>query len=176
MMPNFGRAPGGSGVIPSPVHRNAEGFGLRPREMLPAEGQRDDPSNAATRHGRCLGSLPATPRDRTSFDGARAVGNASMPDRHVAHASPSVLVTLASSICIIPGAVRIGILGWGSLLWEGGAEFDQWHHPAVRRSHSQARVLADFPKPPWRLDSGHRRGACSICIFAKGQLQPTSAG
>jgi hypothetical protein len=25
--------------------------------------------------------------------------------------------------------VRIAILGWGSLLWEGGAEFDQWHGP-----------------------------------------------
>ena len=25
--------------------------------------------------------------------------------------------------------MRIAILGWGSLLWEGGAEFDQWHDP-----------------------------------------------
>lgn len=25
--------------------------------------------------------------------------------------------------------VRIGILGWGSLLWEGGPEFDTWHRP-----------------------------------------------
>lgn len=24
---------------------------------------------------------------------------------------------------------RIGILGWGSLLWEGGVEFDGWHGP-----------------------------------------------
>lgn len=23
--------------------------------------------------------------------------------------------------------MRIGILGWGSLLWEGGLEFDRWH-------------------------------------------------
>jgi hypothetical protein len=22
---------------------------------------------------------------------------------------------------------KIAILGWGSLLWEGGAEFDRWH-------------------------------------------------
>jgi hypothetical protein len=22
---------------------------------------------------------------------------------------------------------RIAILAWGSLLWEGGAEFDRWH-------------------------------------------------
>jgi hypothetical protein len=25
--------------------------------------------------------------------------------------------------------MRIAILGWGSLLWEGGAEFDKWHDP-----------------------------------------------
>ena len=25
--------------------------------------------------------------------------------------------------------MRIAILGWGSLLWEGGAEFDRWHEP-----------------------------------------------
>jgi hypothetical protein len=25
--------------------------------------------------------------------------------------------------------VRIAILGWGSLLWEGGPEFDRWHGP-----------------------------------------------
>jgi len=25
--------------------------------------------------------------------------------------------------------VRIAILGWGSLLWEGGREFDHWHGP-----------------------------------------------
>ncbi len=25
--------------------------------------------------------------------------------------------------------MRIGILGWGSLLWEGGREFDVWHDP-----------------------------------------------
>jgi hypothetical protein len=25
--------------------------------------------------------------------------------------------------------VRIAILGWGSLLWDGGADFDQWHGP-----------------------------------------------
>ena len=25
--------------------------------------------------------------------------------------------------------MRIGILGWGSLLWEGGREFDDWHGP-----------------------------------------------
>jgi hypothetical protein len=25
--------------------------------------------------------------------------------------------------------VRIAILGWGSLLWEGGLEFDRWHGP-----------------------------------------------
>lgn len=25
--------------------------------------------------------------------------------------------------------MRIAILGWGSLLWEGGAAFDQWHGP-----------------------------------------------
>lgn len=24
---------------------------------------------------------------------------------------------------------RIALLGWGSLLWEGGAEFDRWHGP-----------------------------------------------
>jgi len=24
---------------------------------------------------------------------------------------------------------RIALLGWGSLLWEGGAEFDAWHEP-----------------------------------------------
>jgi hypothetical protein len=27
------------------------------------------------------------------------------------------------------GTARIVILGWGSLLWEGGAGFDQWHEP-----------------------------------------------
>ena len=25
--------------------------------------------------------------------------------------------------------MRIAILGWGSLLWEGGREFDEWHDP-----------------------------------------------
>ncbi len=25
--------------------------------------------------------------------------------------------------------MRIAILGWGSLLWEGGEEFDRWHDP-----------------------------------------------
>ena len=25
--------------------------------------------------------------------------------------------------------MRIATLGWGSLLWEGGAEFDRWHDP-----------------------------------------------
>lgn len=25
--------------------------------------------------------------------------------------------------------MRIAMLGWGSLLWEGGVEFDQWHEP-----------------------------------------------
>lgn len=25
--------------------------------------------------------------------------------------------------------LRIAILGWGSLLWEGGQEFDTWHGP-----------------------------------------------
>ena len=25
--------------------------------------------------------------------------------------------------------MRIAILGWGSLLWEGGPEFDRWHAP-----------------------------------------------
>jgi len=25
--------------------------------------------------------------------------------------------------------MRIAILGWGSLLWEGGQEFDYWHEP-----------------------------------------------
>jgi len=25
--------------------------------------------------------------------------------------------------------LRIAILGWGSLLWEGGPEFDSWHGP-----------------------------------------------
>jgi hypothetical protein len=25
--------------------------------------------------------------------------------------------------------MRIAILGWGSLLWEGGPEFDRWHKP-----------------------------------------------
>lgn len=25
--------------------------------------------------------------------------------------------------------MKIGILGWGSLLWEGGRDFDHWHEP-----------------------------------------------
>lgn len=25
--------------------------------------------------------------------------------------------------------MRIAILGWGSLLWDGGPEFDKWHGP-----------------------------------------------
>ena len=25
--------------------------------------------------------------------------------------------------------MKVAILGWGSLLWEGGAEFDRWHTP-----------------------------------------------
>jgi hypothetical protein len=25
--------------------------------------------------------------------------------------------------------LRIALLGWGSLLWEGGPDFDRWHGP-----------------------------------------------
>jgi hypothetical protein len=44
----------------------------------------------------------------------------------------SVLYAESGSTVVPPQeghAVRIAILGWGSLLWEGGAEFDRWHGP-----------------------------------------------
>ena len=53
---------------------------------------------------------------------------------------------------------KITILGWGSLLWEGGDEFDQWHGPWC------------FDGPILRIEftrvSGRRLGALTLVIDA----------
>lgn len=53
---------------------------------------------------------------------------------------------------------RIAILGWGSLLWEGGHEFDQWHGP-WRFSGPTLRI--EFTRV-----SSRRLGALTLVIDA----------
>ena len=38
--------------------------------------------------------------------------------------------------------MKIGILGWGSLLWETGSEFEQWHDPWERDDPDTGTFIA----------------------------------
>ena len=63
--------------------------------------------------------------------------------------------------------MRIGILGWGSLLWEGGAEFDECHEPWR------------FEGPSLRIEfsriSSTRLGALTLVIDAEHGAPTTVA-
>ena len=64
-------------------------------------------------------------------------------------------------------ADRIALLGWGSLLWEGGAEFDQWHDPW----QSDGPILnIEFSRV-----SRRRRGALTLVIDPENGVPVRSA-
>lgn len=52
--------------------------------------------------------------------------------------------------------MRIAILGWGSLLWEGGQEFDNWHEPW--------QLDGPILKIEFSRVSGRRQGALTLVI------------
>jgi hypothetical protein len=53
--------------------------------------------------------------------------------------------------------MRIAILGWGSLLWEGGREFDDWHH---RWQYDGPCLKIEFS----RISRKNRLGALTLVI------------
>lgn len=63
--------------------------------------------------------------------------------------------------------MRIAILGWGSLLWEGGTEFDRWHEPW------------EYDGPTLKLEfsriSASRSGALTLVVDEEhGSLTPVA--
>jgi len=52
--------------------------------------------------------------------------------------------------------MRIAILGWGSLLWEGGTEFDRWHEPW---EYDGPQMMLEFSRI-----SASRSGALTLVI------------
>jgi len=64
--------------------------------------------------------------------------------------------------------MRIAMLGWGSLLWEGGREFDSWHEPW---QYDGPKLKIEFS----RVSSTSRLGALTLVIDAKHGVPTTVA-
>jgi len=76
--------------------------------------------------------------------------------------------------------VKIAFLGWGSLLWEGGKEFDRWHEPwsndgpslkieFSRISHSRSGALTLV------IDHEHGNEVCVAWCLSKRQSMHEAA-